>query len=210
MILADLEIENKLWSVGYRYIAGLDEVGRGSWAGPVVAAAVILPPNWSLPPKLADSKLLKPQEREELTLVIKSQALAYGVAEVGLAVINREGIGRATQRAFRLALKGLKIQPDYHLIDAFYIKNLPKRNQLPIVKGDQKSASIAAASIIAKVHRDRLMRKLSRDFPAYRWGRNKGYGTKEHQAAIKSHGFSPLHRRSFDLSFLRVSFDILN
>lgn len=202
MILADLEIENKLWSAGYQYIAGLDEVGRGSWAGPVVAAAVILPQNWLLPSKLADSKLLKPRERERLSEIIKSQAVSFAVAEIDLSFINREGIGKATQRAFRLALRRLAVQPEYHLIDAFYIKNLPKRNQLPIIKGDQKSASIAAASIVAKVHRDRLMRKLSRQFPAYRWARNKGYGTKYHQSAIRSFGFTPLHRTSFDLSFL--------
>ncbi len=204
MKLADLEIENKLWAEGKKLIAGIDEVGRGSWAGPVVAAAVVLPQNWRLPEKLADSKLLKPKEREELARIIHSEAAYVSIAEVGLPVINREGVGKATQRAFRIALKKLTIEPDYHLIDAFYIKYLPKGKQLPIVKGDQKSASIAAASIVAKVHRDRLMRKLGRQFPAYQWGSNKGYGTKAHQSAIKSHGFSPFHRTSFDLSFLGV------
>jgi len=206
VILADLEIETKLWSSGYQLIAGVDEVGRGSWAGPVVAAAVILPHNWPLPPKLADSKLLKPLEREELARIIKAEALAFAIAEIDLPVINREGVGKATQRAFRLAIRKLKVRPDYHLIDAFYVKNLPKGRQLPIKKGDQKSASIAAASIIAKVHRDRLMKRLARQFPAYQWGKNKGYGTKSHQSAIKSFGFTPLHRESFDLSFLGVHF----
>lgn len=202
--LADLEFESKLWAEGKKLIAGLDEVGRGSWAGPVVAAAVVLPQDWKLPSKLADSKLLKPREREELARIIHSEAAYVSIAEVGLPVINREGVGRATQRAFRLALKKLTIEPDYHLIDAFYIKYLPKGKQIPIIKGDQKSASIAAASIVAKVHRDRLMRNLSRQFPVYKWGRNKGYGTKAHQSAIKAHGFSALHRKSFDLSFLGV------
>lgn len=206
MKLADLEIENKLWAEGMSLIAGLDEVGRGSWVGPVVAAAVILPRNWNLPSSLADSKLLKPREREKLAKTIRSEAAYFSIVEIGLPAINREGIGRATQRAFRLALRKLPVKPDYHLVDAFYVKNLPKGNQLPIVKGDQKSASIAAASIIAKVHRDQLMRKLGRTYPVYHWGKNKGYGTKFHQLAIKTHGFSPLHRKSFDLSFLGVQF----
>jgi ribonuclease HII len=205
MKLADLSVERKLWKKGYQTIAGIDEVGRGSWAGPVVAGAVVLPRDWKLPPKLADSKLLQPKEREALAKIICAEAVCYSVAEVGLTIINREGIGKATQRAFRLALKKLAVTPDYHLIDAFYVKYVPKGKQRPIIKGDQKSASIAAASIIAKVHRDRLMRKLALQFPAYQWARNKGYGTKIHQTAIKKHGFSPLHRRSFNLSFLGVS-----
>lgn len=204
MKLANLSFEKKLWRQGHQNIVGIDEVGRGSWVGPVVAAAVVLPKGWGLPKNLADSKLLEPKERENLAKIICSEAVCYSVAEVGLSVINREGIGKATQRAFRLALKKLTVTPDYHLIDAFYVKYVPKGKQLPIVKGDQKSASIAAASIVAKVHRDRLMRRLSREFPAYQWGRNKGYGTKTHQAAIREHGFSPLHRKSFDLSFLAV------
>lgn len=199
---ADLEIERSLWSRGYSYVAGLDEVGRGSWVGPVVAAAVILPKNWALPPKLTDSKLLKSWEREELAEIICAQALAISVAEVGLAVINRDGIGLATQRAFRQAVKGLAISPDYHLVDGFYIQNLSKKKQLPLIKGDQKSASIASASIIAKVYRDQLMLDLAKSFPEYLWCSNKGYGTKKHQSAIKNFGFTSQHRTSFNLSYL--------
>lgn len=206
MVLADLSLERKLWSSGYSLIAGIDEVGRGSWAGPVVAAAVVLPKNWSLPKNMADSKQLRPKQREELAKIICQEAVCYSVAEVGLNVIDRCGIGKATQRAFRKAVKGLEATPDFHLVDAFYIRYLPKSKQLPVVKGDQKSASIAAASIIAKVYRDKLMKSLSRSFPEYRFGQHKGYGTKIHQEAIKSYGFSPVHRRSFDLSFLGVDF----
>lgn len=202
MKLADLEIEQSLWSSGYSFVAGIDEVGRGSWAGPVVAAAVILPKNWALPPKLTDSKLLKPNDRQKLSGIIESQALAYSIAEVGLTTINRDGISQATQRAFHLAIKNLSIQPDFHLVDGFYVKNLSKKKQLPLIKGDQKSASIAAASIIAKVYRDKLMVRLGTGFPEYSWAQNKGYGTKSHQKAIKIRGLSALHRTSFNLSYL--------
>lgn len=202
MKLADLSIEKSLWSQGFNYVVGIDEVGRGSWVGPVVAAAVVLPKNWVLPPKLTDSKLLTPSDREKLAEVIESQALAYAVAEIGLAAINREGVGQATQRAFRRAIKHLSIRPDFYLVDGFYVKNISKKNQLPIIKGDQKSASIAAASIIAKVYRDKLMVRLGTDFPEYSWAQNKGYGTKSHQRAIKLRGLSALHRTSFNLSYL--------
>lgn len=202
---ATLRYERFLWRSGKRYIAGIDEVGRGSWAGPVVAAAVVLPPGWRKPKNLADSKLLRPIDREKLARVIKREAVSYAIAETSVAVINREGVGRATQRAFRRAIKDLNVRPDFHLIDAFYIKYLPKKSQLPIVKGDEKCASIAAASIIAKVYRDRQMKNLSRQYPDYGFAKHKGYGTKEHQSAIKERGFSPVHRLSFDLSFLDVS-----
>lgn len=202
MKLADLKIEQSLWSCSYSFVAGLDEVGRGSWVGPVVAAAVILPKNWVLPPKLTDSKLLKPGDREKLAEIIKGEAVAYSIAEVGLKAINREGVGQATQRAFCLAIKNLPVKPDFHLVDGFYVKNLSKMYQMPIVRGDQKSASIAAASIIAKVYRDNLMVSLGADFSEYRWDQNKGYGTKSHQQAIKIRGLSSLHRSSFNLSYL--------
>ncbi len=119
MILADLSLEQDLSSRGFRHVAGLDEVGRGSWAGPIVAAAVLLPRNWTLPPKLTDSKLLKPSERTELDLIIRSQAIAFSIAEVGLGVINRSGIGRANHLALRRALRGLKLPSDFQLVDGF-------------------------------------------------------------------------------------------
>lgn len=202
MKLADLSLEKSLWSLGYNYVAGVDEVGRGSWVGPVVAAAVVLPKNWLLPAKLADSKLLNSAEREKLDLIIRSTASAFAIAEINSLVINREGIGKATQRAMRMAVRDLGIAPDYHLVDGFYIKNLPLSGQMRVIKGDQKSASIAAASIIAKVYRDQVMRKLSESYPKYFWEKNKGYGTKRHQAAIRNFGFTSLHRSSFNLSYL--------
>lgn len=202
MKLADLSLEKSLWSQGFNYVVGIDEVGRGSWAGPVVAAVVVLPKNWNLPPKLTDSKLLTPCDREKLAVIIESQALAYAVTEVGLMVINRDGVGQATQKAFRRAIKKLSIKPDFYLVDGFYVKKLSKKKQRPIIRGDQKSASIAAASIIAKVYRDKLMVRLGTDFPEYSWAQNKGYGTKSHQKAIKLCGFSVLHRTSFNLSYL--------
>lgn len=202
MKLADLTIEKSLWSQGFKNLAGIDEVGRGSWAGPVVAAAVVLPNNWVLPPKLTDSKLLKAKDREILAEIIKSQALAYTVVEIGISSINKDGVGQATQKAFRKAINKLAIQPDFYLVDGFYIKNLSKKKQWPIIKGDQKSASIAAASIIAKVYRDRLMVRLGKQYPQYCWAQNKGYGTKLHQSAIKLGGLSALHRTSFNLYYL--------
>ncbi len=199
MILADLSLEQDLCSRGFRNVAGLDEVGRGSWAGPIVAAAVILPCNWALPPKLTDSKLLKPFERSELDFIIRSQALAFSVATVGLGVINRSGIGLANHLALRRALRGLKLSSDFQLIDGFKIRGLGENSQMAIIRGDQKSASIAAASILAKVYRDQLMSRISEQYPHYGWSQNKGYGTASHQAAIKRHGLTPAHRTSFKL-----------
>jgi ribonuclease HII len=204
MLWANWSNERVLWNQGYSCVAGIDEVGRGSWAGPVVAAAVVFPSNYKSSFKLADSKLLKPIEREELDQLIRSAAQSIAIGEVGLPVINKEGIGKASQRAFRLALNGLSTKPDYYLVDAFYIKYIPKRIQRPIIKGDQISASIAAASIVAKVYRDNLMRQLAKDYPEYGFGKHKGYGTTHHQKAIKDFGFSPIHRSSFDLTFLNL------
>ena len=205
MIWADLSYEQRLWQSGHSLIAGLDEVGRGSWAGPVVTAAVVFPKDFQPDFQLADSKLLTKQKREALATIVKSSALYYSIAEVGLPHINRYGIGRSTQQGFRKSVANLPEKPDFLLIDAFFIKYLPKSSQLPIKKGDQKSFTIAAASIIAKVYRDHLMEKLSENYPHYGFAAHKGYGTRAHQAAIKTHGFCDLHRKSFDLSFLGVT-----
>jgi ribonuclease HII len=205
MVWADLSIEKDLWKKGYQYIAGIDEVGRGSWAGPVVAASVIFPKNFKPRFQLADSKLLNIKKRAALAEEIKKTALCYAISKVELPHINRYGIGRSSQQAFRKSLSQLPQHPDYHLIDAFYIKYLPKGNQKPILKGDQKSFTIAAASIIAKVYRDALMEKLALEFPRYGFERHRGYGTKEHQLAIRTYGLSELHRKSFDLSFLTTN-----
>jgi ribonuclease HII len=192
--------EQVLWQKGYKYIAGVDEVGRGCFAGPVVAAAVILPQDFSASNEINDSKVLSPAKRLSLTQIIIKHALSYSIAKISVEVIGKIGIGKATQRAFFQAIKSLSSQPDFILIDAFYIHRLKKDIQKPIIHGDSLSVSIAAASIIAKVYRDNLMVKLHNKYPNYNFCQNKGYGTKEHRVAIKNFGLTPHHRTSFNLS----------
>lgn len=199
MTTPTLNYEKRLWKSGYHCVAGVDEVGRGSFAGPVVAAAVVFPKDFLNLDGLADSKLLKPRIRKELELRIKNQALCWAVAEVGVAKINKFGIGKATQMAFRKAIRSLSVKADYVLIDAFYVKHLNRKRQKAVADGDTICSSISAASIIAKVHRDKIMKKLSRKFPQYGFAKHKGYGTKRHQDAIKRYGLSRIHRKSFNL-----------
>lgn len=199
MVFANFSIESTLWSQGLNMICGIDEVGRGCFAGPVVAGAVIFPANAKLIEGIADSKLLKPKTREELSKRIKDLALAWSVGEVSVPEINKFGIGNATQMAFSKAVENLGKMADYFLIDAFYVKTLDKLKQKPIPGGDRISASIAAASIIAKVYRDELMQKLHFDFPDYGFDKHKGYGTSFHREMIKKFGLSDLHRKSFKL-----------
>lgn len=199
MVLPTLDFERELWQKGYRLVCGLDEVGRGCFAGPVVVGAVIFPQDVVLPEGLADSKLLTPIQRENLEFRIKNLALAWSIAEISVREINKLGIGKATQMAFRKALKIISPQPDFVIIDAFYVKHFNRKRQKPIVKGDLYCASIAAASIIAKVHRDKLMEKLHLKYPQYNFAKHKGYGTRDHQEAIKKHGLSRIHRKSFNL-----------
>ena len=199
MFYATLQIESQLWEQGFKLICGIDEVGRGCFAGPVVAGAVIFPQNIKLPEGIADSKLLKPKERERLADEIKKVAQSYAIAEICVNCINKFGIGKATQMAFRKAIKNLSINPDFVIIDAFYVKHLNRKKQKPVKGGDQLSVSIAAASIIAKVYRDKLMKNLHKKYPNYGFARHKGYGTKIHQNAIKKYGLTKLHRKSFNL-----------
>ena len=199
MVLANFSIESTLWSQGLNLICGIDEVGRGCFAGPVVAGAVIFPANAKLIEGIADSKLLKPKTREELAKRIKEKALAWSVGEISVPEINKVGIGNATQMAFSKAVENLGKMADYFLIDAFYVKTLDKLKQKPIPGGDRISASIAAASIVAKVYRDNLMEKLAFDFPNYGFDKHKGYGTNLHRQMIKKFGLSDLHRKSFKL-----------
>ncbi len=191
--------EKYLWKQGFNLIAGVDEVGRGCFAGPVVTAAVILPPNFRSLKPVNDSKMLSAPIRRELAEVIKQQAIAFSISEVSVAVINKLGIAKATQQSFREAIKLLTKRPDYILIDAFYIQHLARKNQKPIIHGDGISISIAAASIIAKVYRDELMQKLHQKYKQYDFFTNKGYGTQKHQEAIKKYGLCKLHRTSFNL-----------
>jgi ribonuclease HII len=192
--------EKYFWKQGLKHIAGVDEVGRGCFAGPVVTAAVILPPTFKSTKPVNDSKKLTPKIRTELAEVIKQQAISYAIAEVSVEIINQIGIGKATQVAFTQAVKQLSQAPDHILIDAFYIAALPKGTQKPIIRGDGISISIAAASIIAKVYRDELMEKLSKQYEHYDFATNKGYGTKKHRDAIGKYGLCDLHRKSFDLT----------
>ena len=197
-----ISLEKKLWEKGYSNICGIDEVGRGSWAGPLVAAAVILPKNFRIPKVFGDSKQLKPKLREETSIYIQNCAISYSISEIPVNVINKIGVGAATHMAFRAVIKNLKTKVDFALIDAFYIKHFSKKKQLAIVKGDEKCASIAAASIIAKVYRDKLMQKMDITYPSYGFFSHKGYGTKLHQEAIKKLGFSKIHRTNYKLNFL--------
>lgn len=199
MITPTLDIEKKLWNLGYSLVCGIDEVGRGCFAGPVCVGAVIFPKEYLLIDGLADSKLLKPRQREKLAEQIKKSAISWSVSEVSVSIINKVGIGKATQMAFRKAIKLLSKNPDFVVIDAFYISHFNRKNQKAIKDGDKICASISAASIIAKVYRDKLMKKLSKKFPQYRFSKHKGYGTKKHQEAIKKYGLSRIHRKSFDL-----------
>lgn len=179
----------------FAYICGIDEVGRGPLAGPVCAGAVILPKNCNIL-YLNDSKQLSAKKREELYEEIIKEAVSYQTAFVGPEVIDEINILNATYEAMRTALNNLSVKPDILLNDAVTIPEVNIR-QVPIIKGDAKSASIAAASIVAKVERDRLMETYEDLFPGYGFASNKGYGSKEHIDAIKEHGPCPIHRRSF-------------
>ena len=199
MIYANFYIEQSLWSSGFSTVCGVDEVGRGCFAGPLVAGAVVFPPDSGLIPGIADSKLLSPKKRSELAEIIKEKAFGFGIGEVSSELIDKRGIVGATQYAFYLACKNLARTCDFFLIDAFPLKFISPQKQKPIISGDKISASIAAASIIAKVYRDALMEKLHIDFPDYGFDKHKGYGTSLHRAMIKKFGLSSLHRKSFKL-----------
>jgi ribonuclease HII len=179
----------------YTYIAGVDEVGRGPLAGPVVAACVILDKNKQIL-YLNDSKKLSEKKREALYKEICESAVAYGIGIVSPARIDEINILNATYEAMRAAISNLKLKPDILLNDAVHIPEVDIK-QVSIIKGDAKSVSIAAASIVAKVSRDRLMVDYDSLYPEYKFAKNKGYGTKEHISAIKEHGLCPIHRRSF-------------
>lgn len=234
----DFSFENKLWKNGLNFAAGCDEVGRGCFAGPVVAGVCVFSKNTistmkGLPLqgiRINDSKKLTAFQREKANSWIKKNCLAWGIGVGSVAEINKRGIVKATNSAFRRAISDasgrLRCRIEYLLIDAFYIpyvrgmfmpsksEKLKNRkikepnkykfcgNQLAIVNGDQKSISIAAASIIAKVYRDNIMKVLSDKYNKYGWDKNKGYGTKAHQGAIINFGMTKHHRKTFVESFL--------
>ncbi len=187
--------EDKYRAEGFNYICGIDEVGRGPFAGPVVTCAVILPADERLL-FLNDSKQVKKEKREELYEVIKEKAVAIGLGISSEETIDDINILQATYAAMRQSVEKLSVTPDILLIDAVKIPNVNIR-QVPIIKGDTVSASIAAASIFAKVTRDRMMEEYDKVYPGYNFAGNAGYGTAEHIAAIKELGPCPIHRKTF-------------
>ncbi|KKQ36797.1 MAG: Ribonuclease HII [Candidatus Woesebacteria bacterium GW2011_GWA1_37_7] len=236
MLSPDFSFEKSLWKRGFKIVGGSDEVGRGCFAGPIVAGCVVFQPDilntiYKMPIRIDDSKKLNSKQREIADKWIRKNALAWGIGEISVANINRTGIAQTTKMAFRMAVRNAnfmldkknKYGIDYLLLDAFYIPyiriiRMPNKNakiryqksklnkttvlngkQLAIVKGDEKSFSIASASIIAKVYRDKMMISLSGQykFKKYNWGKNKGYGTKEHRSAILEHGSTKYHRSQF-------------
>ena len=192
---APYHYEAQAWRTGVAYIAGLDEAGRGPLAGPVVAAAVVIARDGRIR-RLADSKLLTPERRDELFALIHERAMGIGVGLVDHETIDRVNILEATRLAMRAALSQLPIAPDLVITDFVKLPGLVCR-QRNLVDGDARCASVAAASIVAKVTRDRIMLEVDRQFPEYGFARHKGYGTPEHLAALDRLGPCPLHRKSF-------------
>jgi ribonuclease HII len=189
------DFENDLLAKGYKHIAGVDEVGRGPLAAGVLAAAVVLNPEITIP-GLDDSKKLSEKKRKYLAEQIEKEALGFAFGYVGQAVIDEINIYQASKLAMMRALKSLKVKYDFILVDAMPLKEM-EIPHLAIIKGDSLSASIAAASIIAKVKRDEIMEKFDKIYPVYCFGQNKGYPTKKHLDALEKNGPCPLHRRTY-------------
>lgn len=194
--MPDLELETIAKEKGFNFVCGVDEAGRGPLCGPVCAAAVILDPKMEIQ-GVNDSKKLSEKKREALFEIIKEKALAYSVAFASVEEIEEHNILQATFMAMNRAIEGLNIKADYALIDG---NRIPANIKIPcetVVKGDAKSSSIAAASILAKVSRDRLLLEYDEKYPQYNFAKHKGYGTKEHIEAIKKYGPCEIHRASF-------------
>ncbi len=200
-----LETERDLWSSGLRHVAGIDEAGRGPLAGPVVAAAVILPPDTAIR-GVDDSKRLPPERREALFHEIREAAVCIGVGAASSREVDRLNILRATHLAMRRALTRLRVVPERVIVDGLPVPLLPP-DHIAIVDGDEKVHCVACASIVAKVVRDRLMTRLAPRYPGYGWDTNAGYGTPDHREAIAELGLTPHHRRSFEPN-LQLSLDI--
>ena len=201
--------ERRAHQRGYRLIAGIDEAGRGPLAGPVVAAAVILPRDYENP-EIKDSKKLTPRKRERLYEVIEHDALSIGLGVVEASVIDDVNVFQATLMAMKEAVSNLSLKPDYLIIDGSCCIFVPLPQEA-VVKGDSRSISVASASIIAKVSRDSIMEIYHRQFPQYNFLKNKGYGTGEHREAIKKYGPCKIHRRSFrirDKSPLQINAEL--
>ena len=195
----DYQYELNAENMGYKAVCGVDEAGRGPLAGPVFAAAVILPANCEIE-GLNDSKKLSEKKREALFDVIKEKAISWCVASVDEKTIDEINILQATYLAMKNAVEGLDVTADYALIDGNRMPPIEIKGET-IVKGDAKSMSIAAASILAKVSRDRFMLELDKEYPQYQFAKHKGYGTKLHYEMLTEHGVSPCHRMTFLKSF---------
>ncbi len=196
-----LKIERELAEKGYRYIVGVDEVGRGPLAGPVVCAAVVMPLDEELLVSgVDDSKKLSEKKRETLSALIKERAICYTVYEVSEKIIDEINILEATKLGMKKAVEGLSVTPDVVLTDGNMTLDIPFK-QHSVIGGDALSYSIGAASIIAKVYRDHLMDEYAKEYPAYAFEKNKGYGTAVHIQAIKEQGLCPIHRRTFTKKF---------
>ena len=191
----NLAFEKKLWSRDYKFLAGIDEVGRGPLAGPVMACAIVFDQNF-YHSEVTDSKRLTPGKRDELAAVLRKNAVSFALGEASVREIEELNIRQATFMAMKRAVSGLAVIPDFLMIDGeiWPDPEIPARG---IIRGDNKSFTISAASIIAKVARDKYMKELDREYPQYKFAQNKGYGTPEHIRAIRMAGPSPHHRSSF-------------
>jgi len=197
-----LHLEQALWKKGLQFIGGVDEAGRGAWAGPVTAGAVILPNDPRIQLSLAgvrDSKQMTPRQREHWAVEIKSTVLAWSIGEASAAEIDQIGILPANRLAMQRAIEGLALTPEYYLFDFIHWRDCPYPGE-KLVRGETQSLSIAAASVLAKTERDALMRKMDEQFPGYEFGRHKGYGTAIHRVAIQQLGLAAIHRKSFKIS----------
>lgn len=191
-----MELEQSLWDRGIEFVAGVDEVGRGPLAGPVLAAAVMFPPHVGIR-GVDDSKRLTAEKREELYVEIRAKALCIGVGAASTREVDRLNILRASHLAMRRALLRLRIQPQHVIVDGLPVPELGE-NCTAVIDGDAKVHAVACASIVAKVVRDRAMTLLAQHYPGYGWDTNAGYGTPEHRGAISALGITPHHRRSFE------------
>lgn len=207
-----LQFEKKLWEKGKPHVAGVDEAGRGPLAGPLVVAAVIFNPNKVLDAfangtnndvsnekysQIKDSKLLTPNKRNELNTFIISESICYSIVEIDDRTIDEKGIAYATHTGFANSVDGLEHTPQHVLTDYFTIHEIPRESQTNLKSGENYSISIAAASIVAKVHRDNIMIKMHGKYPQYGFNKHKGYGTREHKEAIAKYGLCDIHRKSF-------------
>jgi ribonuclease HII len=196
-IIPTLEHEERLWNEGFRFIGGIDEAGRGCWAGPVVAAVVILPKDHEQISGITDSKLISEKKRNELYELITSFALDFGVGIISHRIVDQVGILNATKLAAKEAVSMTKNTPDYLLTDALDLRKQIDIKQELFVKGDQKIYTISCASIVAKVTRDNLMRNLSGEYKKYQFNLHKGYGTALHTKLLDEYGICDIHRKSY-------------